>query len=615
VPQTDPTSRAILRLGTSLQGRYTLLRLIRVSARAAVYEGRTPDGRRVAVEWLTGDGADDAAAHGDRAIAPLDQGQAEDGARFIVTPLVEWAAPDDGTSAQGTKVSGAGEEPRAESVETAPPSGASGADATRARVGTVLADKYRVEALIGEGGTAAVYRAVHRNGHRVAVKVLHPRLAVERAVRDRFLREGYVANKIEHPGVARVLDDCVLADGTAFLVMELLDGQALDERAKQGGGALSQAEVVRLALELLDVLAAAHVRGIVHRDVKPGNLLVTEDGGLKVLDFGLARAPGPEPVSRTRTGAVMGTPAFMAPEQALGQTREVDAQTDVWAVGATIWNLLTGQYVHPAPTAEAMRVYAGSRPASPLARVAPSVNPGLAAVVDRALAFDKRNRWPSAAAMADALRALDPECLQAMLADAREGAPRGADEVGVSTAALIAATRGSAAKRGGAAIALLGVVAFALLSATLLIVRRSPTTSVQSIPSAAVSVALAVPSAPSEPTIVAEPERPGLTREAPSDAANAASARPPERRLGRAYPPRAAASEPLAVTPPSVPDPCALPYLTDGSGRRTYKPECLPGRQEPPIASAESPPPDSCEPPYVIDAAGRRVYKPACLAR
>jgi serine/threonine protein kinase len=274
------------------------------------------------------------------------------------------------------------------------------------RVGSRLKGKYSLERLIGVGGMASVYRGTHRNGHRVAVKVLHPALAANAELRDRFLREGYLANRVDHHGAVRVLDDDVADDGSVFLVMELLEGESLAARWERNGHRLAQREVAALARQLLDVLAAAHSRGVVHRDIKPENLFVTTDGALKVLDFGIARLrepAGTAVVSATRTGGVLGTPAYMPPEQVLGRSREIDGQTDLWAVGATMFALLSGQYVHDSETVEELIVYAGSRRARPLGSVAPDVAPSIAAVVDRALAFDKAARWLTSRAMQGAL--------------------------------------------------------------------------------------------------------------------------------------------------------------------------------------------------------------------
>lgn len=147
----------------------------------------------------------------------------------------------------------------------------------RERVGATLG-KYVIERLLGVGGMAAVYAARHRNGNRVAVKVLHRELSVDGNIRQRFLREGYVANAVEHAGVVRVLDDDTAADGSVFLVMELLEGETLEARLRRKG-VLDAADVLSLTDQLLDVLAAAHGRGILHRDIKPENLFLTSPAG------------------------------------------------------------------------------------------------------------------------------------------------------------------------------------------------------------------------------------------------------------------------------------------------------------------------------------------------
>src|SRR5580658_675100 len=215
-------------------------------------------------------------------------------------------------------------------------------DHARARVGSAINPKYRLERLIGSGGMAAVYLGSHRNGNRVAIKVLHPHVAIDAELRDRFLREGYVANKVDHRGAVRVLDDDTAEDGTVFLVMELLEGETLDARFERSGRRLGAREVCEFAHQLLDVLAAAHSKGVVHRDIKPENLFLTSEGVVKVLDFGIARlreAGGAH--AATQTGRMIGTPAFMPPEQALGRSKEIDGQTDLWAVGATMFTLVS----------------------------------------------------------------------------------------------------------------------------------------------------------------------------------------------------------------------------------------------------------------------------------
>jgi serine/threonine-protein kinase len=267
----------------------------------------------------------------------------------------------------------------------------------RSRVGQTLRSKWTLEGLLGVGGMAAVYAARHRNASRGAVKLLHPALAHDPGVCSRFLREGYVANTVEHAGVVRVLDDDTCEDGTVFLVMELLEGETVEQRATRKGGRLSAEEVLSIADQLLDVLVAAHAKGILHRDVKPENIFLTTEGRLKVLDFGIAKVRDATRSSATQTGTTMGTPAFMAPEQALGRTREVDHRTDLWAAGATMFTLLTGRYVHEGESGNEVLVRAATQRAPSVAQVAPDVPGVVADVVDRALAFERDARFTDAA--------------------------------------------------------------------------------------------------------------------------------------------------------------------------------------------------------------------------
>ncbi len=277
----------------------------------------------------------------------------------------------------------------------------------QARVGSTLRGKYRLDRVLGIGGMATVFAATHRNQAELAVKVLHPELSLRDDLKKRFLREGYVGNSVKHPGAVLVVDDDVAEDGSAFLVMELLRGRSLEEVWERGGRHLSVQVVTACAIQLLDVLAAAHDKLIVHRDLKPANLFLTHDGTVKVLDFGIARLRDAVGGSEhaTRTGTLMGTPAFMAPEQAQAVAADIDGQTDLWAVGATMYTLLSGQLVHDGENSSQLLIRAGTSRARPLATVAPQVDARVAAVVDRALTFEKAGRWPTAAAMRDGLLA------------------------------------------------------------------------------------------------------------------------------------------------------------------------------------------------------------------
>ncbi len=277
----------------------------------------------------------------------------------------------------------------------------------QARVGTLLNGRWRLDKLVGVGGMAAVYAATHRNSKRVAIKILHPEISADDGARSRFVREGYAANQVGHRGAVMADDDGVTEDGTAFLVMELLEGETLDERSTRRGGKLEVREVLSLIDQALAALEAAHEKNIVHRDLKPENLFLTREGVVKVLDFGIARLQDHLGVSPSQTQGVMGTPCFMAPEQARGRWEEVDARTDLWAIGATIFTLISGRFVHEAETANETLVAAVTERARSLATVAPQVHESVVRLVDRALSYERELRFSSASEFRVALAAAD----------------------------------------------------------------------------------------------------------------------------------------------------------------------------------------------------------------
>jgi serine/threonine-protein kinase len=235
--------------------------------------------------------------------------------------------------------------------------------------------------------------------------MLHREYSRKDEIRQRFLREGYVANRIVHPGVVRIVDDDADTDGSAYLVMELLTGTTVDALLRTPGEGASLELTLGIADATLDVLAEAHAVAVVHRDIKPANLFLTALGELKVLDFGVARLL--DAASITGTGELWGTAAFMPPEQAMGE-RSVDHRSDLWAVGAVMFRCITGRDVHPAQSDAEQLVRAATAPAKPLATVAPDVPSAVSAVVDKALAFEREARWESARQMRAALRAAHP---------------------------------------------------------------------------------------------------------------------------------------------------------------------------------------------------------------
>jgi serine/threonine-protein kinase len=276
----------------------------------------------------------------------------------------------------------------------------------RLRVGQMLNGKWHIDRLIDVGGMGAVYEATHRNGRRAAIKVLHTQYANHPEIRRRFMREGYVANKIEHPGAVAILDDDVAEDGAPFLVMELLEGEALSATLTRGGGRMGVVEALAVCGQVLEVLAVAHDNGIVHRDIKPANIFVTRGGHAKLLDFGLARIrDGQVSLIPTAVGIVMGTAGYLAPEQARGQPDLIDARTDIFAVGAVLFRAVSGRRIHEMPNAFDMTIAAMREPVGSLATAFPTAGPALVQAVDRALAFEREARWPNARQMFEALRA------------------------------------------------------------------------------------------------------------------------------------------------------------------------------------------------------------------
>jgi len=276
----------------------------------------------------------------------------------------------------------------------------------------VLNDKWTLERLLGAGGMGAVYAGLHRNGARAAVKVLHRFLSQHADVRARFLREGYAANRVDRPGVVKVLDDDIVVggpdDGTAYLVMEMLEGQSLEERVA-GGKTLTEREFLVIADDVLDVLDAAHTNGVVHRDIKPENIFIARDElgteRIKLLDFGLARLL--EGHSTTTHGIALGTPSFMSPEQAAGRNSDVDGRTDLFALAASGFRLITGRKIHEGMSPIDLMTKMASLPAPRIRAVAPAVSDAFARVIDRALEFRREDRYENAAEMrADVARAI-----------------------------------------------------------------------------------------------------------------------------------------------------------------------------------------------------------------
>ena len=273
-----------------------------------------------------------------------------------------------------------------------------------AQVRRALAGRYQVERVLGEGGMATVYLAHdQKHNRKVAVKVMRPELAATLGA-DRFLREVQVAAQLSHPHILP-MHDSGEADGILYYVMPYVEGETLRERlAKEGQ--LSVNDAMRLGREVAEALAYAHTRGIIHRDIKPGNILL-QSGHALVADFGIARALGAEGEALTKTGLAVGTPQYMAPEQATGE-REVDGRADIYALGAVMYEMVAGEPPFTGPTARAII----TRSLTEAPRSLTNSRTGLSASVDsaimRALAKSPADRYPNAQEMVGALdRALE----------------------------------------------------------------------------------------------------------------------------------------------------------------------------------------------------------------
>ncbi len=296
-------------------------------------------------------------------------------------------------------------------------------DALRERVNAAVGSLYQVESEIGRGGMAVVYRALDtRLRRRVALKVLPPELAFREEVRRRFLREAQMAAQLSHPNIVPIysVDE---ASGLVYFAMGLVEGVPLAKLLFQEPR--PPIPMVRRVLrEVADALHFAHARGVVHRDIKPDNILIeTETGRAVVTDFGIARAAQAE-VRLTATGIAVGTPAYMSPEQAMGE-REVDGRADIYSLGIVGYQMLAGELPFSAANTPSMLMKHLSEPPRPLLQLRPDLPANLASAIERALSKAPADRWPDAAVFRDALGESAPVTLTSATA-APPAAARGA---------------------------------------------------------------------------------------------------------------------------------------------------------------------------------------------
>ena len=286
--------------------------------------------------------------------------------------------------------------------------------------GSVANGRYQLRDLLGEGGMASVYLAYDSALDRqVAIKTLHTELGREQSFRERFRREAQAVAKLSHTNIVSVFDtgeDTLDGAVMPYIVMEYVEGSPLGSVLAtdvQQYGAMPADKALKVTADVLAALETSHEMGLVHRDIKPGNVMVTKRGVVKVMDFGIARAMQSGVTSMTQTGMVVGTPQYLSPEQALG--RAVDARSDLYSVGIMLFQLLTGRLPFDADSPLAIAyAHVQEEPVAP-SSVNRSVTPAMDALVARALKKNPNERFPSAAAMQD-------ECLR-VLSAGQTGAP------------------------------------------------------------------------------------------------------------------------------------------------------------------------------------------------
>jgi serine/threonine-protein kinase len=355
-------------------------------------------------------------------------------------------------------------------------------------IGTTLADRYRLERRLGEGGMGAVYEGSHVVlGKPVAVKVLREKYVDRPEVAQRLVNEARLASSIRHEHIVDITDSGSTADGRTFVVMELLDGQSLAELIRKEGP-LPEPRAIEIVRQVASALGAAHGRHIVHRDVKPENIFVVDKSGqdfIKVVDFGISKSlragetPEPESLRLTHTGMVLGTPLYMSPEQARGD-EDLDHRIDIYALGVILYECLTGEVPFRGTNYNGIIAQVANQEATPPRTLRPElrITEAVERVVGKAMAKNRDDRYPTMEAFeADLRRVASGEGVEAPLP------PAPPSKKGSWRIPIIAA--------GAFALVAAGVVSFALGRSS----RLAPPTSVAIV-------------APPPPPVVAPPPPP-----------------------------------------------------------------------------------------------------------
>ena len=268
-------------------------------------------------------------------------------------------------------------------------------------IGRRLDGRYLIQSLVGVGGMANVYRGVdEKTGNAIAVKVLKEEFLDNEELVRRFKNESKAISILSHPNIVKVYDVSV-TDRLQYIVMEYVDGITLKEYLKQRGGALTWKETVHFATQVLGALQHAHAKGIIHRDVKPQNIMLLADGSIKMMDFGIARFSRAQ--SQTVSDKAIGSVHYISPEQAKGD--RTDARTDIYSVGVMLYEMLSGRLPFDGDGAVSIAIMQISDKPKPLAQVAPNVPEGLRQITEKAMEKDPAKRYQSAQEMLDAIEA------------------------------------------------------------------------------------------------------------------------------------------------------------------------------------------------------------------
>lgn len=266
-------------------------------------------------------------------------------------------------------------------------------------IGKRLDGRYLIQSLVGVGGMANVYRGVdEKTGNAIAVKVLKEEFLDNEELVRRFKNESKAISILDHPNIVKVYDVSV-TDKLQYIVMEYVDGITLKEYLKQRGGALTWKETVHFATQVLGALQHAHSKGIIHRDVKPQNIMLLADGSIKMMDFGIARFSRAQ--SQTVSDKAIGSVHYISPEQAKGD--RTDARTDIYSVGVMLYEMLSGRLPFDGDGAVSIAIMQISDKAKPLAQVAPNVPEGLRQITEKAMEKDPAQRYQSAQEMLNAI--------------------------------------------------------------------------------------------------------------------------------------------------------------------------------------------------------------------